>query len=61
MQAAAPTLDLASKEQERAVALSLLMKGHLLELNQACKTGGAADQLKEAEEVKVASLYIAVF
>ncbi|KAG5185902.1 hypothetical protein JKP88DRAFT_207569 [Tribonema minus] len=53
MAKAAPTLGLAGQEQqERAVTLSLLMKGHLLELTAACTAQNAGEQLKETEEVQ---------
>lgn len=53
MAKAAPAMRLAGRENvERVKLLPLLMKGHLLELEEACEAGSAKDQLREVEEVK---------
>ncbi|CAM9499484.1 unnamed protein product [Choristocarpus tenellus] len=50
---AVPLLQLSAKgSKERADTLPLLMKGHIIELKMACKTGDPKEQLKEVEEVK---------
>jgi hypothetical protein len=52
MESLAPKLQLPSTEdQDKARTLSLLMKGHIAELNQAIKTMKAKDQEREVREV----------
>lgn len=48
----APTLGLAAEAQKRVELLPLLMKGHLLELDAACRSKDAKEQLQEALEVQ---------
>eukprot|EP00612_Vaucheria_litorea_P000541 CAMPEP_0171453134 /NCGR_PEP_ID=MMETSP0945-20130129/964_1 /TAXON_ID=109269 /ORGANISM="Vaucheria litorea, Strain CCMP2940" /LENGTH=196 /DNA_ID=CAMNT_0011977941 /DNA_START=97 /DNA_END=687 /DNA_ORIENTATION=- len=49
----APNLKLPdSANQERAITLSLVMKGHLFELREAIKNLKPSEQLAEAEEVQ---------
>lgn len=45
-------LKLAEEDQKKAETQPLLMKGHLLELAQACAAGDAKEQLEEMEEVQ---------
>ena len=52
MESLAPKLKLATSEaQDKAKTLSLLMKGHIAELNQAIVAMKASDQQKEVDEV----------
>mmetsp|Transcript_1244 Transcript_1244/g.1656 ORF Transcript_1244/g.1656 Transcript_1244/m.1656 type:complete len:242 (-) Transcript_1244:200-925(-) len=48
----AKTLNLEAEKQKKIETLPLLMKGHLLELQQACVAQSAKDQLEEMEEVE---------
>jgi hypothetical protein len=48
----APQLSLPAEQQTKAETLPLLMKGHLLELQQAVSSQKVEDQAKEVEEVQ---------